>query len=431
MLKELQEKHRKLASDYKALMETVKTEKREALNDDERAKVKVMNDDLSKLEELIEVAKRAENLDKELGESAGRLSGGPMAGSQLSQGAAQADRDQRLALRGWLMDQMGKDVPEAHREAARRTGVRLDRDNYEVAWRAPLADTQITSNSELSVTSSEVGRAVERAQKQFGPILEHIHEFNTGDGNPFRWPTGDETSREATIVGETELVSNTKVLFDGVVFTAYKLTSGIFKVSSEMFQDNVFNIEEYIGSVIGESFGRGKSRYLTTGNNTNQPQGIIACDTGATGAANTALAAQVVHSVLVDLFHSVDPAYRGNAKWMFDDDMLKILRTVRDPATDELIWQPDLVGSAPATILGKPYVVNQSMPAHAAGAAGIVFGELRNYKARQVANIIIKKDTSRYMEYDATAFVAFARFDGRLVDPGKGIKKFVFGTVPE
>ncbi len=73
------------------------------------------------------------------------------------------------------------------------------------------------------------------------------------------------------------------------------------------------------------------------GDGTGDPLGIVAASTlGVTAVSQTA----VTFDELLDLYHSVDPAYRASpkARWMFNDTTLKAIRKLKG-GDGQYIWQ--------------------------------------------------------------------------------------------
>jgi HK97 family phage major capsid protein len=73
---------------------------------------------------------------------------------------------------------------------------------------------------------------------------------------------------------------------------------------------------------------------------------------------------------------------------------------------------------APDTILGYPYVINQSMTTPATAVKSILFGDLSKYIVRDVRDVTLLRLDERFAEYHQVAFLAFARSDGDLLDSG-------------
>ena len=132
---------------------------------------------------------------------------------------------------------------------------------------------------------------------------------------------------------------------------------------------------------------------------------------GATAAA----AGLIAFTDLTGLEHSLDPAYRQNAKFVFHDTTLQALQETSD-SEGRPLWLPSIAGGVPASIYGYPYRVDQGMPVIGTGNRSVVFGDLKEYYIRQVADISLLRLIERYAEFFQVGFLAFARMDGRVMD---------------
>jgi HK97 family phage major capsid protein len=201
-----------------------------------------------------------------------------------------------------------------------------------------------------------------------------------------------------------------------VTWGAYKYTSDTILVPFELLEDTPFNLPQILGEMMGERIGRITNRRFTTGTGSGQPQGLItAAATGVTAAATNAITEQN----LVQLVHSVDPAYRGGAGFMMHDNTVLAVRLLRD-SNGQPVWQSVYNSGVPDMLLGYPITVNQHMAHVSSGAASKVmaFGQLSKYKIRRVNQIRMYRLEERYREKDQDGFVAFVREDGGLLDAG-------------
>src|SRR5207248_8530414 len=97
--------------------------------------------------------------------------------------------------------------------------------------------------------------------------------------------------------------------FGQVVLHSYMYTSKLIKVSLQLMQDAFFNMEEYLGRKLAIRLARIQNAHFTTGTGTGQPNGVVtAAASGKVGLTGQTLT--VIYDDLVDLIHSVDPAYR-------------------------------------------------------------------------------------------------------------------------
>ena len=118
------------------------------------------------------------------------------------------------------------------------------------------------------------------------------------------------------------------------------------------------------------------------------------------------------------MIHSVDPAYRQGAAWMFHDNIMLHLRKLLD-GIGRPLWADGPNGTLPPTLKGYPYFINQDMQSSVAtGTKTVLFGQLSKYKIRQVNNVRFFRLTERYRDNDQDGFGAFIESDGNLLTAG-------------
>lgn len=183
-----------------------------------------------------------------------------------------------------------------------------------------------------------------------------------------------------------------------------------------MEQDSIFNMEALLGELLGERLGRIANTQLTTGSGTGAPNGIVtASSLGVTTASATALAADE----LIDLIHSVDPAYRTGPKvgFMFNDSTLKVIRKLKDGDGNYLWQMGNVQQGVPGSLLGYNYHVNQavgSIPSSAAATKVALFGDFGKYFVRKVGSPVIGVLRERF--WPDMGIAGLIRFDGELGD---------------
>ncbi len=249
--------------------------------------------------------------------------------------------------------------------------------------------------------------------KTEGPMLDPsvINMLVTETGNPIAFPTFND-DEEAIIIGENTQIPEDDLEFNSVTIGAYKYTSKLVRISNELLQDAAVNVEQIVSQALAKRIGRGVNRHLTVGTGANQPKGIVTSASTMTAASATGIA----DAELFALQHSIDAAYRPGAKFMFNDATLLKVRTMRD-GDGNLIWQPGLSVGAPGTILGSQYVINPYMnDAFTTGKVVALYGDLKAYTVRRAKDVYVRRLNERYADFDQTAFVALARFDGGLLD---------------
>lgn len=332
--------------------------------------------------------------------------------------------------------------PDAAAAAGQRGG--HGRDKYDLAFRAyllsgnqGLTDEQrglLIQKRDMSLTAASGGYTVPQGfyatlvetTKAYGAFLDpgFANIIDTDAGNSIPVPLEDDTANAAAIVAEgTSTTTSTDATFNSITLGAYMYRS-LVRVSLELLQDSAFNIEQYCARTLGIRLARGFNAHATTGTNSGQPQGIANASVGASigHTAATGNTTSFPYVSMVQLEHSLDPSYRANAQWMFNDVVLQGLKTALD-SQNRPIWMPDYAvanggGQAfPGRILGYPYKVNQDMPVMAANARCVAFGDWSFYMVRRVRNMMILRADQRFIDSGQIGFYLFARLDGKYANP--------------
>lgn len=127
------------------------------------------------------------------------------------------------------------------------------------------------------------------------------------------FPTTDATAEEGEIVGQNTAVTALETTFGQASLDVYKYSSKSIALPFELLQDSMFDIEAYIQNLLRLRLGRIQDRHHVLGTGTAQPKGVIAAST-AGKVGTTGQTTSVIYDDLVDLEHSVDPAYRAAAR---------------------------------------------------------------------------------------------------------------------
>ena len=121
----------------------------------------------------------------------------------------------------------------------------------------------------------------------------------------------------------------------------------------------------------------------------------------------------VTYDDLIDLELSVLSSFRDNGTYMFSDATLATLRKVKD-STGQYLWQPGLQAGAPNQLNGHGYIINNYMPAPAANAKSILFGDFREgFVVRRVRDVQLLRLDERYADFLQAGFLAFNRADSK------------------
>jgi HK97 family phage major capsid protein len=233
----------------------------------------------------------------------------------------------------------------------------------------------------------------------------------------------DETGQEGELIGENTTATGGDIVFGTTAIDAYKYSSKIVTVPIELIQDSRIDIEAYVNKALAERIARITNRHFTVGDGVSKPRGLaVAAALGKTGVVGQTTS--VTYDDLVDLEHSVDPAYRPDASWMFHDQTLKVLKKLKD-GQGRPLWRPGVTSGDPNDILGYTYTINQHCAQMAANAKSILFGDMGKYMIRDVMAVtLFRFADSKYMEKGQVGFLAWSRHDGDLIDATNEVVRY-------
>lgn len=278
-------------------------------------------------------------------------------------------------------------------------------------------------------TAPEYYRQLEEAMKAFGGMRDAATTIHTATGTQMNFPTTDATAEEGEIIGQNTAQNLLETTFGNATLDVYKYSSKKIALPFELLQDSFLDLETYINTLLAVRLGRIQNKHFTIGTGTGQPNGqVTAAGSGKVGTTGQTLT--VIYDDLVDLEHSVDPAYRSapGVGFMMHDSSLKVLRKIKDSNLRPIFvpgYEQGNPGGAPDRLLNRAIMINQHMPVMAANAKSILFGDYKKYIIRDVMDLTLFRMTdSAFTLLGQVGFVAFQRSGGNFVDAGGAVKYY-------
>lgn len=355
------------------------------------------------------------------------------------------DETRAMALAGWLR---GNRATERQREACKRVGMDFIRDEIDLRlydtsvvrqlqreWNTvnrSMAVSHLLNQRAMSAFAAATGgvlvpetliRSLEVNMLAFGGIRQVADIIVTGSGERMAWPTADDTSNTGVMLGESAGIgSSVEPSFSAVTWDAYKFSSKPVLVPYELLEDSFMDLPGFLGQILGERLGRITATKHTTGTGANEPKGIVTCATlGVTAAGATA----ITYDEVIDLEHSVDPAYRNGAGYMCHDNVILYLRKLKD-GNGQYLWQSGANTGTPDRLNNRPLAVSMEMASSVAtGNKTLLFGQLSKHKIRRVNGIRLYRLQERYRDNDQDGFIAFLREDSNMLDAGTAPVKYL------
>jgi HK97 family phage major capsid protein len=439
-IKEMRERRGKLAADMAELANNLTAEN--------RTKFDAMDAEQEDLRQQIERAERANQLELEMRTS--RKPGEPPIGGPQDDDKSATEKKAERYQRAWVSylknglnpDQYGfRGVTEEERGLLLPMKQTIQLERRDMAEGIPTGGAYPGSTIGFFVPVGFVNK-IEEALKYYGDMWNQSEILDTATGQPLPYPTDNDTTVTGEIVGEGQQVSTADVSLGQIVFSAYKFSTKMVKVSIELLQDSAFDIEGFLQRKFATRLGRITNTKFTKGGGPSntagsppvaapEPTGIM---TAAVSSGQTVIGddnattpdptQQIGYIDLVNLEHSVDPLYRRGAKYMFHDSTLRFLKTLKDKYGRPL-WVPAIAAGNADTVNGYSYSVNNDMDQLGHSNKAVAFGALDKYMIRRVKELSVLRLTERFADYGQVAFLGFARYDGNLLDAGTHPVKYL------
>jgi HK97 family phage major capsid protein len=152
-----------------------------------------------------------------------------------------------------------------------------------------------------------------------------------------------------------------------------------------MLDDVQFDAEAWLAASIAEEFARAEGAAFISGNGTNRPTGFLAGTPVATAdgsrawgvlqfrASGQAAAMPTSVDVFIDMVQDLKAGHRQGAVWMTNKATLGTMRKYK-ASDNQYLWQPSVQAGVPSQFLGYSVIEAEDMPAVAANAFPVAFG---------------------------------------------------------
>lgn len=200
----------------------------------------------------------------------------------------------------------------------------------------------------------------------------------------------------------------------GVVTFTATAVGQYSKVSRELLADSRIPIwEQILLPDYQQAFAEGENVDFTVGTGSGEPQGCLA---GATLGVTTANASVFTADEVKALYNALNHKYRAlpSVCWMMADATMGQIRLLKD-AQGRFLLNGDLSRGEPETLLGKPIIINNGMPAIAAAAKPILFGAFHYFGIADRQDMRIQRLEELSALTRQIGFLADMRNDSRVL----------------
>tara|TARA_R110000824_G_scaffold401762_1_gene615151 strand:+ start:4413 stop:5606 length:1194 start_codon:yes stop_codon:yes gene_type:complete len=221
----------------------------------------------------------------------------------------------------------------------------------------------------------------------------------------------ESTVGSATWTAEEAAYTESDSAFSQISLGAYKIAT-IMKVSEELMQDSIFDMDSYVGTNFGRRIAEAEEAAFVAGNGSSKPTGATV---GASAGVTAASATAITSNEILDLLYSLKRQYRRGAAFLMNDSTIKAIRQLKD-SNGQYLWQPALSAGDPDTLGGRPVHASYDMPAATTGLVSVLFGDFKmGYMIADRGTTSFQRLNELYSANGQVGFRAYRRVDGKVV----------------
>jgi HK97 family phage major capsid protein len=192
----------------------------------------------------------------------------------------------------------------------------------------------------------------------------------------------------------------------------------LVKVSKQNLEDSGFPLESFITAEAAEQFGvkEGTESILGIGAS-GQCEGILV-NSSVTGFTGVTTTGKILADDLKQLFYALKDPYAKNATWIWRRTSTLAVSLLKNATTGDYMWQPGLKDGSAASVLGRPYVECPDMPAEAASAKAVAFGDFKKgFAIVDRLGMETQRLVEKYAEVGQVGLLFRRRVGGQVVLP--------------
>jgi len=300
--------------------------------------------------------------------------------------------------------------------------VRATKEYTQAFWTAMRSKPNFSVHNALQVgTDSEGGYLVPDEFER--TLLEALQEENLFRqiAKVITTSSGDKkipvvaSKGTASWVEEEAVIPESDDAFGQVSIGVYKLAT-LIKVSEELLNDNVFNLEQYIAREFARRMGAKEEEAFFVGDGSGKPTGIFHNTAGAGVGVMAASTTTITFDEIMDLYYSLKSPYRKSAVFVTNDATVKAIRKLKD-GNGQYLWQPSVTAGEPDTLFSRPVKTSAYVPSLAASAKVIAFGDFSYYWVADRQGRSFQRLNELFAVTGQVGFKATQRVDGKLILP--------------
>jgi HK97 family phage major capsid protein/HK97 family phage prohead protease len=266
----------------------------------------------------------------------------------------------------------------------------------------------------------QFGSEILKKTVEFSPIRSYARVI-TISSPEIKYPRR-VSGAAATWVGETDDRDDSEPSYEQVTLAPYELAT-FTDVSTQLLEDNAYNLEGELSAEFAEAFGLAEGTAFVKGTGTGQPKGIMAASgiteikTGNASAFPSSNPADVI----IGMYGKLPTVHAQNGVWVMNRNTMTALRQWKDGQGRYLVVDPISAGAA-TTLLGRPIVEAVDMDDIGANKFPILFGDLSGYRIVDRVGLSLLRDPYTMATKGQVRFHARKRVGADVTHPDRFVK---------
>jgi HK97 family phage major capsid protein len=276
-------------------------------------------------------------------------------------------------------------------------------------------EQNMTMANNGAIVPTSIANRIIKAVKDRCPILAGATIYNVK--GTLKIPVwGKANSTHDIAVGyQTEF---TEITADSGKFTSVDLSgylAGALTLIGKSVENNgTFSVVNFIVAQMADEIAEFIEGQLLVGTGSGAAQGA----TNTTNTVTAAAAAAISADDLIKLQASIKQAYQANACWTMAPATFLAVKQLKDN-NGRYLLQDNISGAFPFMLLGKPVYLSDNMPAIAASAKTVLYGDYSGLSVNFRENISVEVLREKYATQHAIGVVSWFEFDAKVSDAQK------------
>lgn len=276
-------------------------------------------------------------------------------------------------------------------------------------------EQNMTMANNGAIVPTSIANRIIKAVKDRCPILAGATIYNVkGTLKIPVWGKAN-TTHDIAVGYQTEF---TEITADSGKFTSVDLSgylAGALTLIGKSVENNgTFSVVNFIVAQMADEIAEFIEGQLLVGTGTSAAQGA----TNTTNTVTAAAAAAISADDLIKLQASIKQAYQANACWTMAPATFLAVKQLKDN-NGRYLLQDNISGAFPFMLLGKPVYLSDNMPAIAASAKTVLYGDYSGLSVNFRENISVEVLREKYATQHAIGVVSWFEFDAKVSDAQK------------